>query len=215
MLLGIEIGGTKLQLGVGPGDGSPPVALDRFDVEPTRGAGGILGQIQSVGRAADPAARRDRRRHRLRRAGRSGQRSRAEKPSHRRLAGFSARGLDAHGLGPAGALWATMPTWPAWPKPASGPAKEPNPVFYITVGTGIGGGLIVDGHVYRGSGLGAAEIGHLRPGLNADRRNKRSNRSPAAGALPPPRKPNCRGPCRIGSRLSWAWPGSPRACGST
>src|SRR5262249_40157506 len=44
-----------------------------------------------------------------------------------------------------------------------------NPVFYVTVGTGIGGGFIVDGRVFRGSGLGAAEIGHLRPGLHADR----------------------------------------------
>ncbi len=42
-------------------------------------------------------------------------------------------------------------------------------VFFVTVGTGIGGGLIVDGEIYRGSGSGAAEIGHLRPGLAADR----------------------------------------------
>jgi glucokinase len=42
-------------------------------------------------------------------------------------------------------------------------------VFYVTVGTGIGGGLVVDGQIYRGSGWGAAEIGHLRPGLLADR----------------------------------------------
>ena len=36
MLLGIEIGGTKLQLGVGHGDGTELIALDRraVDVEP-------------------------------------------------------------------------------------------------------------------------------------------------------------------------------------
>ena len=39
-----------------------------------------------------------------------------------------------------------------------------DPVFYVTVGSGIGGGLILGGKVYRGSGRGAAEIGHLRPG---------------------------------------------------
>ena len=31
----------------------------------------------------------------------------------------------------------------------------------MTVGTGIGGGLIIDGEIYRGVGKGAAEIGHL------------------------------------------------------
>jgi len=34
-------------------------------------------------------------------------------------------------------------------------------VFYVTVGSGIGGGLIIDGQIYRGVGRGAAEIGHL------------------------------------------------------
>ena len=42
-------------------------------------------------------------------------------------------------------------------------------LFYVTVGSGIGGGLIVDGQIYRGNGVAAAEIGHLRPGLHADR----------------------------------------------
>jgi glucokinase len=42
-------------------------------------------------------------------------------------------------------------------------------VFFVTVGTGIGGGLVIDGQIYRAGGHGAAEIGHLRPGLHADR----------------------------------------------
>ena len=48
MLLGIEIGGTKLQLGVGAGDGSPLVALDRHTVEPAGGAVGILARLESA-----------------------------------------------------------------------------------------------------------------------------------------------------------------------
>ena len=44
-----------------------------------------------------------------------------------------------------------------------GAGKGLSPIFYITVGTGIGGGLIIDGEIYRGAGRGAAEIGHLRP----------------------------------------------------
>ena len=43
-----------------------------------------------------------------------------------------------------------------------GAGKGVSPVFYITVGTGVGGGLIIDEQIYRGVGRGAAEIGHLR-----------------------------------------------------
>ena len=50
MYLGIEIGGTKLQLGVGHGDGSEFVAFERRTVDIARGAEGIREQIRSVGR---------------------------------------------------------------------------------------------------------------------------------------------------------------------
>jgi len=43
-----------------------------------------------------------------------------------------------------------------------GAGKGLSPIFYITIGSGIGGGLIINGEIYRGSGRGAAEIGHLR-----------------------------------------------------
>jgi glucokinase len=34
-------------------------------------------------------------------------------------------------------------------------------LFYITIGSGVGGGWIVDGRIDSGQGLGAAEIGHM------------------------------------------------------
>lgn len=37
-----------------------------------------------------------------------------------------------------------------------------NPVFYVTLGSGVGGGLVVDGEVYHGAIPGEAEIGHVR-----------------------------------------------------
>lgn len=37
-----------------------------------------------------------------------------------------------------------------------------NPVFYVTLGSGVGGGLVVDGKIYHGMKPGEAEIGHLR-----------------------------------------------------
>ena len=37
-----------------------------------------------------------------------------------------------------------------------------NPVFYVTLGSGVGGGLVVDGRIYHGARPGEAEIGHVR-----------------------------------------------------
>src|SRR5581483_523545 len=43
-----------------------------------------------------------------------------------------------------------------------GAGKGLSPILYITIGSGIGGGFIINGEIYRGCGRGAAEIGHLR-----------------------------------------------------
>jgi len=37
-----------------------------------------------------------------------------------------------------------------------------NPVFNVIIGSGLGGGLIVDGRIYHGAKPGEAEIGHIR-----------------------------------------------------
>jgi len=37
-----------------------------------------------------------------------------------------------------------------------------NPTFYVTLGSGVGGGLIVNGNLYHGVSPGEAEIGHIR-----------------------------------------------------
>ena len=168
MFLGIEIGGTKLQLGVGLGDGGPLVALERFDVEPQLGAAGILEQI-------DAAATILISRHQVSAVG----------------FGFggpinaaAGRVIKSHQIDG----WEDFPLVDWCRKKLGIPARLHNDcdvaalaearygagqgrkvVLFVTVGTGIGGGLIIDGRIYRGSGAGAAEIGHLRPSLNADR----------------------------------------------
>jgi glucokinase len=43
-----------------------------------------------------------------------------------------------------------------------GAGVDSNPVFYITLGSGVGGGLVVDGRIYHGATPGQAEVGHLR-----------------------------------------------------
>ena len=37
-----------------------------------------------------------------------------------------------------------------------------NPVFYVTLGSGVGGGLVVDGRIYHGARPGESELGHIR-----------------------------------------------------
>lgn len=165
MYLGIEIGGTKLQLGLGAGDGRL-AGLWRADVDVAAGAAGIRQQIV----AGVPALLRQAglQRHDLRGVGFGfggpvDDATRAVLRSHQvggwdgfPLAAWAEEqfgvpavlGNDADVAGLAEALF--------------GAGRGLSPVFYITVGSGIGGGLILDGKIYRGCGKGAAEIGHLR-----------------------------------------------------
>ncbi len=44
----------------------------------------------------------------------------------------------------------------------NGAGKGMDPVFYTTLGSGVGGGLVVRGRIYHGARPGESEIGHLR-----------------------------------------------------
>jgi glucokinase len=165
MFLGIEIGGTKLQLGIGPGDGTL-AALWRGTVEPARGADGIRRQIvQAVPELLDQAKlTRDRLRGVGVGFGGPVDDSTATVIKSHQIEGWDnfplarwiselvalpvALGNDADVAGLAEALF--------------GAGKGRSPVFYVTIGSGIGGGLIIDGKIHRGAGRGGAEIGHLR-----------------------------------------------------
>jgi glucokinase len=168
MYLGIEIGGTKLQLGVGDGTGGDLADLARLDVEISRGAEGILEQIESAATALIQ-------KHRVKGIG----------------IGFggpidSSKGVVTKSHQVAGWTGFPLVRWcgETLGKPAVlgndcdvaalaearfGAGRGSHSVFYVTVGTGIGGGLIIEGQLHGTGRPAAAEIGHLRPGLNADR----------------------------------------------
>lgn len=166
LFLGIEIGGTKLQFGVGRDDGRL-LSLVRRRVDPAAGADGIRSQIAEalpeLLRQAGLAAGESLRGVGVGFGGPVDDASRTVIKSHQidgwdgfPLADWVAEivgapvalGNDADVAGLAEAL--------------HGAGKGLSPIFYITLGTGIGGGLVLDGKVYRGVGRGAAEIGHLR-----------------------------------------------------
>jgi len=165
MYLGIEIGGTKLQIGVGPGDGTI-AGLWRGSIDASSGAAGIRNQIL----AAIP-----------------------ELLNAQRIALTRVKAAGIGFGGPIdddrGCVITShqIPGWTDFPLPAwlngklhvpvrmgndadvaglaeavYGAGKGTSPIFYMTIGSGIGGGLIIDGTIYRAAGRGAAEVGHLQ-----------------------------------------------------
>ena len=165
MYLGIEIGGTKLQLGLGRGDGTL-VGLWRGSVESTAGGDGIRRQIVTA--VPELLATAGLARAELRGVG-VGFGGPTDDATQRVIKSHHVAGWDDFPL----AAWVSELTdLPAvicndadvagLAEARHGAGRGFTPVFYVTVGTGIGGGLVIDERMYRGCGRGAVEIGHLR-----------------------------------------------------
>lgn len=168
MYLGIEIGGTKLQLGVGAGDGSDLAALERLEVEPKRGAAGIIEQIEKT--AAELIQRFGVQSIGIGFGGPVDSASGIVLKSHQvdgwddfELAAWCDRSFGLPIVIGNDCDTAAL----AEAKYGAGWAKRS--LLYVTVGTGIGGGFVVDGTLHGSGRPAVAEIGHLRPGLHADR----------------------------------------------
>lgn len=167
MYLGIEIGGTKLQLGVGSG-GDRLVEVQRLQVDPQRGAAGILRQLE-------PAAASLLARHPAVRAIGVGFGGPVDFYHGRVLKSHQVDGWegvelarwcrDALGLN---SVVGNDCDAAALAEAKYGAGRGRRSVFYVTVGTGVGGGFVLDGRVHGQDRPAAAEIGHLRPGLHAE-----------------------------------------------
>ena len=164
LVIGIEIGGTKLQVGIGSASGKllkPPI---RRQVIREDGAEGILRNVvDMVAKVLDST-------------------------------GYSMSDVERIGIGFGGPLnieqgvilksyqitgWDNfrLKNWAEkqWAKPVviqndastaglaealHGSGRGHSRIFYMTIGSGIGGGWIVDGKADNGQGVGAAEMGH-------------------------------------------------------
>lgn len=157
--LGLEIGGTKLQLVAGMADGTVTRRW-RHEVEAQAGAEGIRRQIAAwlpEARALSPRALG---------VGFGG-------PVDWRT-GTIARSHQVEG-------WSGFPLGPWLQEQLGQPITVDNDanvaalgeahrgkgrgaasMFYTTLGSGVGGGLVLDGRIYHGARPGEAEIGHLR-----------------------------------------------------
>jgi glucokinase len=160
MFIGIEIGGTKLQLVAGDYAGIIHKRL-RLSVTPQKGAEGIRHQIQEslpklmsqsqiagigvgFGGPVDWKAGKICRSHQI------------EGWSEFDLAGW----LQQHAAVPVRVD--NDANVAALGESRCGAGQKFNPVFYVTLGSGVGGGLVVDGAIYHGASPGEAEIGHVR-----------------------------------------------------
>jgi len=165
LLLGIEFGGTKLQLGLGHGDGRL-LSFERRTIDPTRGAQGILAQVQeafgsllkAVGAAPDSIA-----------AAGVGFGGPVDADHGVIIKSHQIVGWDQFPLAdwirqhleiPRVAVQNDADT-AGLAEAHLGAGEGLSPLLYVTIGSGIGGGLILDGKIFRGSGAGALEIGHL------------------------------------------------------
>jgi glucokinase len=158
--LGIEIGGTKLQVVAGDAQGKL-LARKRRTVERSSGAAGIQRNIaQALAELARDFAPQaigvgfggpvDWRTGRIAR-------------SHQ-IEGWSS--FDLRGwLEPLTGARVTVDNdanVAALGEALHGAGVGANPVFYVTLGSGVGGGLVVDGAIYHGATPGESEIGHVR-----------------------------------------------------
>jgi len=192
-LLGIEIGGTKLQLVRGDAAGRIH-AHRRLTVVPAHGAEGIQRQIEQTIPALTAG-------HKIAAVGvgfggpvdwRTGKINR----SHQ-LAGWSGFALAdwLRALTGAEVFVDNDANVAALGEALCGAGVGLNPVGYVTLGSGVGGGLVTEGRIYHAATPGEAEIGHLRldrsgttvesrcAGWAVDARIRDLNRKEPAGRL--------------------------------
>ncbi|MGH8017247.1 MAG: ROK family protein [Opitutaceae bacterium] len=159
-LLAIEIGGTKLQLALGDASGriaerarlAVDPAMNADDIK--RGIAGVIGSWSSKPSLAAVGVG----------FGGPVDRERGRIACSFHVNGWSDFPLGSwlHELTGAPVLIENDANAAALAEAALGAGRGANPVFYTNQGTGVGGGLVVDGKIYHGVAPGEAEFGHVR-----------------------------------------------------
>ena len=158
--LAIEIGGTKLQIVIGDAD-AKILQRHRFVVDRAKGGAGIRRQIETTLTEILPATR-------LAAVG-VGYGGPVDWRTGKICCSHQVEGWSDFELGHWLEKIARVPVFvdndanvAALGEAFHGAGRGANPVFYVTLGSGVGGGLVADGRIYHGATPGEAEIGHLR-----------------------------------------------------
>ena len=159
-LLAIEIGGSKIQVCAASSSGEI-LERRRFTVDRAAGGEGIRAQI--AGALPELIAR-----WRPRAAG-AGYGGPVRWRTGEIIKSYHIPGWNGFPLGAWLAEQCGLPAFvdndantAALGEATFGAGRGSNPVFYSTLGSGVGGGLVVNGAIYHGAEPGEAEIGHLR-----------------------------------------------------
>ena len=158
--VGIEIGGTKLQIVTGDARGSVGGRF-HFSVDRAAGATGIRRQIEGTLRRL--VAAEDILALGVGYGGPVDWRTGHIRCSHH-VAGWSDFPLGAwlHEIAGCPVAVDNDANVAALGEARLGAGSGRNPVFYVTLGSGVGGGLVAEGRVFHGASPGEAEIGHVR-----------------------------------------------------
>ncbi len=158
MNLGIEIGGTKLQLVTG-NEAGQIVQRFRYAVDPARGAEGILTQIAAtIQQLPEPPQAVG-----VGFGGPIDWKSGRIATSHQigGWSGFELADWLREQVPGATVRVENDANVAALGEAVQGVATGFQNVFYVTLGSGVGGGMVINGQIYHGAVPGEAEIGHL------------------------------------------------------
>lgn len=157
--LGIEIGGTKLQLVLGD-EHARILERFRFLVDPSQGAKGIQKQIKQ---ALDKTML-----HSVGAIG-IGFGGPVDHKTGRILTSYQVHGWGDFVLQEWLESLTGIPVWidndanvAALGEALHGAGKDSDQVFYVTMGSGVGGGLVVGKQIYHGARSTEVEFGHIR-----------------------------------------------------
>jgi glucokinase len=168
-IIGVDLGGTSINVGVVPYNGGTVLAMRSMPTESTRGAKFVVDRMVDMVRQAMKDARHERE---IGEDGFLGIGLGSPGPLNRATGtvldtpnlgwrNFPLRDLVANATGLDTVLdndanVAALGEW--W---AGAGKRNANPMLQVTLGTGIGGGLVVDGRVFHGVSDVALEIGHM------------------------------------------------------
>ena len=158
--LGIEIGGTKLQF-VSGDRGANISRRWRLTVDPSKGGAGIRQQIESTLAEILPSGSFG--------GVAVGFGGPVDWRTGEIVRSHQIEGWTGFGLGEWLRSLTKLPVrvdndanLGALGEAARGAGRDCDPVFYVTLGSGVGGGLVVGGQIYHGGKPGESEIGHIR-----------------------------------------------------
>lgn len=167
-IVGVDIGGTNINVGVLPFEGGAPLALRTKPTEPQRGAKFVVDRVVGLIEAAIEEVMES---QGVGRTAFAGVGIGSPGPLDRKTGtvistpnlgwrNFPLRDLIRNAVGLPATLDndANAATYGEW---WLGAGRNVNTLVGITLGTGIGGGIVLDGELYHGASDAAAEIGHM------------------------------------------------------